>query len=59
MDPSNPRKAVGPKLKVMIRLRNPLLKSENVSKHERWFQIEFDKHPKTFNVDLIKSTNTN
>ena len=41
MDINNPRKKVGGKLEVRVRVRTPLAKPEIVVKTERWLRLEF------------------
>ncbi|KAL2914184.1 hypothetical protein HK105_206275 [Polyrhizophydium stewartii] len=42
VDPNNPRKPTGSKLEIKIRLRQPLLKQDMVTRTERWLTIDFD-----------------
>ncbi|KAJ3013272.1 Coiled-coil and C2 domain-containing protein 1B [Thoreauomyces humboldtii] len=44
-DPTNPRRMMGGKLEVRIRLRSPLMKPDVVLKEERWLSIDFSGSP--------------
>ncbi|KAH6568997.1 hypothetical protein BASA50_000445 [Batrachochytrium salamandrivorans] len=43
VDPSNPRRETGSKLEVRIKMRQPLLKPDVVTKTERWLIVDFGK----------------